>query len=68
MDLVELARKRWIEKWTVPRIVKHFDRSPETIQMYICHFKKGKVDLLGLSSQELAQIRLTLFELFHGKS
>lgn len=66
MDLAELARKRWIEKWTIPRIAKHFDRSPETIQMYICQFRKGKFESLKLNSKEKAQIKPILFEVFNG--
>ena len=66
MDLAELARKRWIEKWTIPRIAKHFDRSPETIQMYICQFRKGKLESLNLSLKEKAQIKPVLFDIFSG--
>ena len=67
MDLAELAKKRWIEKWSVSKMANHFERSPETIQMHVCKLRKGKVDSLGICAADMAQIRLALFESFQGK-
>ncbi|MCB0414602.1 MAG: hypothetical protein KDD50_09720 [Bdellovibrionales bacterium] len=68
LDLAELARKRWIEKWSVPKMAKYFERSPETIQMHICHLRKGKINKVDLCPEERRLISLQLFEVFKGQS
>ena len=68
LDLAELARKRWIEKWSVLKMAKHFKRSPETIQMHICHLRKGKIEKVGLASTEKRRLETRLFDVFRGDS
>lgn len=66
LDLTELARLRWIEKWKIERIAEYFGRSPNFI-------KKGlrKIE----ANPDLAKIQLakckkrpwTLNVVFRGK-
>ncbi len=37
-----------IERWSVPRLGRHFDQSPETIQMHICKLRAGGIETLDL--------------------
>lgn len=67
VDLTELAKKRYFDRWSVARLATHFDRSPETIQMYLCRMKKDKVfKILNLSHSEKLALKPLLHEVFQG--
>ncbi len=67
VDLTELAKKRYFDRWSVAKLAIHFDRSPETIQMYLCRMKKHEVlKKLNLSYSEKLALKPLLHEVFQG--
>lgn len=52
LDLTELARKRWIEKWTVDRIAHHFGWGRTAVVRYLRRLRaKGfDLDVCGLAN------------------
>ncbi len=67
VDLTELAKKRYFDRWSVAKLSIYFDRSPETIQMYLCRMKKDEVfKTLNLSHSEKLALRPLLHEVFQG--
>lgn len=66
LDLAELARKRWIEKWSVSRMAGYFGRSPETIQMHICKLRKGEGSLNFLKTKERKYVQHQMKKVFKG--
>ena len=60
IDLTELARLRWIKRWSVARLGQHFNRSPETIQMHICRFRAKGLEGLNLKAKELLKVRTSM--------
>lgn len=67
INLVELAKLRWIEKWSVSRLGKHFERSPETIQMHICQLRAGGLGKLDLEPCLYEQLRKGSRAVFKGR-
>jgi hypothetical protein len=65
-DLTELAKLRWINHWSVSRLAAHFDRSPETITMYMCRLRGGKLKELILTPEERIEIMKIIYDPFHG--
>lgn len=67
IDLTELAKKRYFDRWSVVKLATHFDRSPETIQMYLCRMKKHEVfKTLNLGHFEKLALKPLLHEVFQG--
>ena len=67
-NLSELARLRWIQKLSVAHIAEILDRSPETIQMYICRMRKPEVlAKVNLSTSELSLVKQQINSVFQGK-
>ena len=56
IDSAELARLRWINKWSVEALGVHFGRSPETIGMHFTEFRKKRWKGLGLTKPEVKAI------------
>lgn len=52
IDRAELARLRFIDKWSVSRLAAHYDKSKNAIQYYLQTSKKRGLKLAGLSDQE----------------
>lgn len=50
LDLVELARLRWVEKWTIERLARHFDAGTTTIKERISKIRHSP-HLAGLEDQ-----------------
>ena len=68
MSLTELAKKRYFEKWSVPRLAAHFQRSPETVQMHLCCMKKpGGLEKLSLTTAGKKSLAPILKEVFKGR-
>ncbi len=68
LDLTELAKIRWIKRWSVSKLAIHFDRSPETVQMHLCHLRAGKIHKLNFSSAERGTIVEAMRSHFKGAS
>ena len=65
LDLMELAKYRWIQKWSVPRLAAHFERSPNTLQAHLCRMKKtGKWRSFDLTKEELGIITNNVKKVF----
>ena len=45
LDLRELARLRWVHRWSVARLAVHFERKPDTIQGHLCRMRKSKYEM-----------------------
>ena len=68
LNLTELAKKRYFEKWSVLRLAVHFQRSLETVQMHLCRMRKpGGLRKLSLSASELEALRPRFKEVFKGR-
>ena len=66
INLTELAKLRFIEKWSVKRLSNHFDRKPDTIQMHLCHLRAGGLNKLNFMPSEQKIIKATYKEVFQG--
>ena len=67
LDLKELAKLRWVHKWSVKRLAAHFDRRPETIQGHLCRVRKSKKwRELNLSKEEEAIIKSNIEKALKG--
>ena len=68
LDLKELARLRWIHKWSVARLAAHFGRRPDTtIQGCLCRIRKaGEWRSLDFPQEELLAIRKNTEKVFKG--
>ena|GEM_PF-2623501 len=67
MDLTELAKHRWVNKWSVNKLAKHFERSPETVQMHLCTLRKsGDWQGYAFSKEELRIILKNVNIVFRG--
>jgi len=67
IDLADLAKKRWIKKWTVKRLAEYFKKTPNAIQLEICDLRRNnKIMEIGLDQKELDLIKPELFKVFRG--
>ena len=67
MDLMELAKLRWIQKWSVARLASHFGRRPDTIQGHLCRLRKsGKWQKMDFKGSELIAIKISIDKVFRG--
>ncbi|MCB9026004.1 MAG: hypothetical protein H6625_06785 [Bdellovibrionaceae bacterium] len=67
LDLTELAKHRWVQKWSVPRLAEYFGRKPDTIQMHLCNMRKsGEWRKFKLNSFQLATIESNINKVFRG--
>ena len=67
MDSTELARKRFIESWSIPRLAEHFALSSVTVQQRLAKMRKsGDISQLDLKLTEEGLIKKRLHELFKG--
>jgi hypothetical protein len=57
VDLAELARLRWIEKWTRKDLAERFQRTEIGIQFYFQKFKRDDFRIPGLSRTDRKRIR-----------
>ena len=58
LDLSELARLRWIERWSRKRLAQHFGKSELTIQNYFHRLKQGIYKIDKLPPDERRKIML----------
>lgn len=57
IDLAELAKLRWIEKWSRKDLAERFQRTEVGIQYYFQKFKRDDFRIPGLSSVDRKRIR-----------
>ena len=57
INLSELAQRRWLNKWSVSRLAKHFDRSGGIIKMRLREVRAGGLKKLDLKNKELIAIQ-----------
>ena len=67
VNLMELAKRRWIDKWSIKRLSKQFDRKPDTIKMYLGRLRSGGIKKLHFSTKEFHEINQSLNVIFRGK-
>ncbi len=51
LDLAELAKNRWVNKWSIKRLATHHDRAQDTIQMHLSALRKSDKWMKLLLSQ-----------------
>lgn len=66
INLMELAKLRWLEKWSVARLSRHFDRKPDTIQMHLCRLRKVDLCQMGFTRSEVKIITQASKQVFRG--
>ena len=66
INLMELAKLRWKERWSVSRLGIHFDRSPETIQMHICKLRAGGLEKLEFELGTYRELKNAMRQVFRG--
>ena len=64
---MELAKRRWIDKWSIKRLSKQFDRKPDTIKMYLWKLRSGEIKELKFSFDDQYKINQSLNVVFRGK-
>lgn len=52
INLMELAKRRWIEKWSIERLSVYFGRPKYTIKRNLCLLKSGGLGELKLQPQD----------------
>ncbi len=67
LGLVELAKLRWVEMWSLDRIAIEMNRSRNTIDWGLQKLKKGQLDDLSLLQRTKAKIKSVWRTAFNGK-
>lgn len=57
VDLGELARLRWIEGWSRPRIAQHYGKSVEFVAKGCRKIRELKFEIEGLSNQDRLHLK-----------
>ena len=65
-DLAELARLRWINRWSRIRIANKLNRSPETVAMYLTRLRRGQIERIQINPEERQKIAEAMKETFCG--
>ena len=52
INLVELAKKRWIEGWPIEKLAQEFDYKKMTIQAALRRLKNGEINSIDLGPQQ----------------
>jgi len=61
LDLTELARHRWVLKWSISKLTEHFDRKKDTIVMHLCQMRKSSDwRSFSFSQDELTSIKANI--------
>jgi len=66
LDLAELAKNRWIKKWSIPKISTEMGFSPVSVQKALRKLREGEITKLTLKPEELKAIMPSLQENFKG--
>jgi len=67
VDSTELAKKRFIESWSIPRLAEHFGLSTVSVQKRLAKMRKsGDISKLDLNKLEQGLVKKRLGEFFKG--